>query len=101
MIALAAQPTTLCSILERLFDVVAIFGSVVLVVAVIMLLWAAILWITGSTNEEKIKQARLIILYSLAGLAVAILAVFADTIVAEVFDVQFLDQCAAEKFGDE
>jgi len=87
--------TDFCSVLVKIFNVVKVFGSVVLVVAVVMLLWAGILFMTGGGNEEKIKQARLILIYSLVGLAVAILATQADDIVKTVFASSFLSSCVS------
>jgi hypothetical protein len=87
-----------CDIVVKIVDLVKIFGTIILVVAVIMLLYAAFLFITGGGNEERIKTARSILIYALIGLAVAILATSAQTIVKGLVGGTFIGSCASATF---
>jgi len=82
-----AQGTTnqLCTILQNLTALLDVFGKVIFVLAIAVILWAAFLFITGSGGEEGATKARNYLIYALVGLAVALLAIFADDIVIQLF----------------
>ncbi len=48
--------------------------TLILAIAVIMLLWAAFLWMTSAGDEEKTGNARKTLIYALVGVAIAIIA---------------------------
>lgn len=79
-----AAVSTACTLFSQLFTVVKLFGTVVLVVAIAMLLYAGFLFMTGSGNEETIKKAKSFLIYALIGIAVALLASSARFLVANV-----------------
>ncbi len=76
-----AQVQTVSGLCEIFFRIVRTFSGVVFAVAVLMLLWAAFLFITQGGNEEKVKTARNYLIYALIGLAIATLAFFGDDII--------------------
>lgn len=87
--------TTLCGFVNNIFSLVGVFGTILLILALVVLLYAAFLFITAGGNEETTKKARTFLIYSLIGLAVAFLAIFADDIVTQLFGNvgKFLNQC--------
>lgn len=90
---------TLCTIINNLFSLVGVFGTIVLIIALAVILYAAFLFVTSGGNEEQTKQGRTFLLYGLIGLAVAFLAIFADEIITELFPVtggaSFIGQCTS------
>lgn len=82
-----------CQILRNLTRVVEVFGTVVLVVAVAILLWAGFLFMTAGGSEDKVTTARKYLIYSLVGLAVAVIATQADNIVLALVGGRFLNEC--------
>jgi hypothetical protein len=58
----------------QLTQILQIFFGVIAAVAVLMIMIAGLRFITGNGNPQEISKARSTILYSLAGLVVAILA---------------------------
>lgn len=85
----------LCELITNIFSLVGVFGTIILMLAFLILLYAAFLFVTSGGNEEQTKQGRQYLLYALIGLAVAFLAVFADNIVVQLFTSSgtFLNQC--------
>lgn len=97
--AVAAPGQALAAILTAC-DIVAILNraagyltSIILVVAITMLLWAAVLFMTGGGNEEKIKGAKALLIYVLVGLVVAFLSTQADDLVKNLFGSTFVVRC--------
>ncbi len=58
------------------------------IIAVGMLIWAAILFVTAGGDDEKITKAKRIILYAVIAAAVALLASGVQTIVTNVIKAQ-------------
>lgn len=56
-------------------------------VAVIMLLYAAFLYITAGDDEEKVKKAKNIIIYAVIGLMIALLANGVPTLLRTIIGV--------------
>lgn len=50
------------------------FSGIVMTVSIVMLLWAAILFLTGGASEDNVKKAKTTLIYAIIGIAVAILA---------------------------
>lgn len=90
--------TQLCDIIDNATTLIGVFGTIILILAFIVLLYAAFLFITGGGNEETTKKARTLLIYSLIGLAVALLAIFADNIVQQLFGGTFLEGCDVNPF---
>ncbi len=59
--------TLLNTVIDWLFVILMIF-------AVIMLLWAAFLYLTAGDDEEKLKKAKSIIIYAVIAVVIAIVA---------------------------
>ena len=59
----------------------------VLAVSVLMLAWASFLFVTGGSSQDKQKQARQIILFSVIGLMVALLARVVPSIVRGIIGI--------------
>lgn len=82
--AYAEGVTDACDLVSRVSSLIGVFGTIILIIALVMLLYAALLFIIGGTNEETLRKARTILIWSLIGLAVAFLATLADDIVIEL-----------------
>src|SRR3989338_2166418 len=74
---LSSPPTlwgSVNDIILFLQDVGRLFFTVFLVLAVIMFIWAAFVYITAGGDEEKLKEARQRIIYGVVAIIVALLA---------------------------
>lgn len=60
--------------------------AIIIAIAVIMLLWAAFLWMTSSGDETKVSDARKTLIYALVGVAVAVIAKGLVAIVQSLFN---------------
>lgn len=80
-LAAFAQISDPCRLIDQLFNVVKLFGNVILVVAIFMILYSGFLFLTGGGNEETLKKAKTILIYALIGLAVAFLATSAKPLI--------------------
>ena len=65
------SPTQISTFFENVLNIVSGF---VLTVALIMLLWAAILYLTAGGSEDRVSRAKNYLIYAIVGIAVAILA---------------------------
>ncbi|OHA09193.1 MAG: hypothetical protein A3B37_01480 [Candidatus Sungbacteria bacterium RIFCSPLOWO2_01_FULL_59_16] len=66
--------TDVCKILELVTIALNWFGIFVFIIAILVLLYAAFLFLTGGGNEETIKKARSFLIWGLIGIAVALFA---------------------------
>ncbi|MBN2096437.1 hypothetical protein JW752_03515 [Candidatus Peregrinibacteria bacterium] len=64
------------SMLELILKIASVLMSLVAVAAVLMLIMAGIMYALSAGDEEKMQKAKRIILWSLAGLIVALIARF-------------------------
>ncbi len=64
-------PGQITHIIER---ILVWFAGIVMTVSLIMLLWAAILYMTAGGAEDKVSRAKNYLIYAVVGIAVAILA---------------------------
>jgi hypothetical protein len=91
----SAQVTTVCDLFNLVVKAGRLFGTLIAILAVIFLLYSAFLFITGGGNEETRTTAREYLIYSLVGIAIALLSSFG---VAIVFDFvrsgSLTSQCA-------
>jgi membrane-associated HD superfamily phosphohydrolase len=68
---LISSPTDISNIISRTFNWVA---GIVMTIALIMLLWAAILYLTAGGSEDRLKRAKTTLIYAIVGIAVGVLA---------------------------
>jgi hypothetical protein len=91
-LAVSAQTSTssgftIDTILEILKRVLSWFTAIVGIFAILMLLYAAFLFLTSAGNEEKTATAKKTLLYAVIGIAVAILAYVAIGFVSNLLGV--------------
>jgi hypothetical protein len=55
------------------------------IISVLMIIYAAFLYVTAGSDEEKVSKAHKVIMYAAVGIVVALLAVGFPKIVASVF----------------
>ena len=79
--AQATTPTGFCSLIQIVNTVAAWFGVIVFILAIIAMLYAAFLYLTGGGDEEKLKTARTVLIYGVVGIAIALLATNATKII--------------------
>lgn len=68
------NPLTDCTIIDFLNRVIDWLIYISLFVAVVMVIYAGILYVTGGGNTEKVKRATHTLIYALVGLAVVLLS---------------------------
>ncbi len=68
---LIEKPSDINRIIE---NVLAWIGGIVLIIALIMLLWAAILYLTAGGSEDRATRAKNYLIYAIVGIVIAILA---------------------------
>lgn len=73
-----------CDVVLRLSALVRVFGTILLITAFAAILYSALLFIVGGASEETLRKARIILIWSLVGLAVALLATLADDIMIQL-----------------
>ncbi len=83
--------TTACDLVSRVSSLIGVFGTIILIVALAAILYAAALFMIGGANEEALKKARTILVWALVGLAVAFLATLADDIVIQLLNAGNLE----------
>ncbi len=76
------SPTQISDLIQRILGWVA---RIVLVIALIMLLWAAILYLTAGGSEERVGRAKNYLIYAIVGIAVAVLAFSVQPFIETVF----------------
>lgn len=69
-------------------NVVRFANSLLAPLSTLMVLIAGFLYMTGGGNPEKIKTARQVLIWTLVGIAVVIVANVAETIVREVLGIR-------------
>jgi len=66
--------TSPLQIVRLVNNVLDFIGAVVLVIALIMLLWAAILYLTAGASETVHTKAKSVLIYAIVGIVIAVLA---------------------------
>lgn len=66
--------TTPGAISRLVVNVLNWLGGIVMVIAIIMLLWAAILYLTAGASETAHSKAKGVLIYAIVGIAIAVLA---------------------------
>lgn len=72
------------------------FFAIVMVLAIIAILYSAVLFFTAGGNEQKVSKARQFIVYGIVGIIVAVLAKSIIYVVGNFVgvDVQFFGSCS-------
>ena len=65
------SPTQIALLLQKTLNFV---GAIVLTIALIMLLWSAILYLTAGASETVHTKAKSVLIYAIVGIVVAVLA---------------------------
>jgi len=73
--------TSMTKVVELIETVGTWFQMIVLAIAVIMIIYAGLLWMIAGGDEEKLGKARKMLIYGVVGIAVAIFAYGAVTLV--------------------
>ena len=67
-------PTSLDQITSLIQKILNWVAGIVIFIAIIMLLYAAILFLTAGGSEDRVKKAKNYLIYAIVGIAVAVLA---------------------------
>ena len=89
-IAAFAAIGTVCDIFNLLQRVSTTFGAVVSILAILIILYAAFLFLTAGGNEEKVASAKNALIWGLVGIAVGLFSANA---------VNFINQIIGGSFG--
>ena len=65
-------------------DIALYFQAIVLIIAVIMIMWSAFLWMTSAGDETKVGDARKTLIYALIGIAVVLVAYAAEAFIIKL-----------------
>lgn len=76
-----APVTNLTGVTSSLAGIVNWVIIIFWVLTVLFLIWAAVLYLTGAGNEEKIKEAKNRVIYAIIAAAIALLSTGLQTIV--------------------
>lgn len=87
VLAQSGAPRSILTLLQTLCRIVGWAFAVLMFLAVIMVIYAAFLYLTAAGDPEKVKKANATILYAAIAIAVALLAKFLPDIVASTIDV--------------
>lgn len=68
------QPAPTVEFLPALARVINIIFTILLIAAVIMLIWGGIMFVTAAGDENKVAQARSLIIWAAVGIIIGILA---------------------------
>jgi len=76
------SPTQISDLVGKILGWV---GGIVMTIGLIMLLWAAILFLTAGTSETTHTKAKNVLIYAIVGIAVAILAFSVEPLLTTIF----------------
>lgn len=78
VLAQVEEPTEPVTSIEDVIGVIETFASwlftIILAIAVVMLLYAGLLWMTAGGDEEKLGTARKVLIWGLVGIVIALVA---------------------------
>ena len=80
------SPVQIASLLQKVLNFA---GAIVLTIALIMLLWSAILYLTAGSSETTHTKAKSVLIYAIVGIVVAVLAFSVIPFVQTVLQGQF------------
>ena len=84
--AIITSPTQITDLIQRILSWV---GGIVMTIALIMLLFAAILYLTAGGSEERVGRAKNYLIYAIVGIVVAILAFSIQPFIETILRRQF------------
>lgn len=94
LVALAqSAPQDACGVIRLFQSFAGYFATVVFILSVLTLLYAAFLFITGSGSEEGTTKAKTFLIYALIGIAVGLLAQNGVAIVKSITGSATVTQC--------
>lgn len=68
---IVTSPVQIAALLQKVLYFV---GAIVMTIALIMLLWSAILYLTAGGSEDRVGRAKNYLIYAIVGIVVAVLA---------------------------
>lgn len=80
------SPTQISELIQRILNWVA---GIVMTISLIMLLWAAILFLTAGASETAHSKAKNVLIYAIVGIAIAILAFSFQPLITTILGRQF------------
>jgi len=80
------SPTQISDLVQKILNWV---GGIVMTISLIMLLWAAILFLTAGQSETAHSKAKNVLIYAIVGIAVAILAFSVQPFLTTILGRQF------------
>ncbi len=79
-------PTQIAELIQRILNWVA---GIIMVIAVIMLLFSAILYLTAGGSEERVGKAKSYLLYAIVGIVIALLTFSVQPFITTVLQRNF------------
>jgi len=76
------SPTQISTFFENVLNIVSGF---VFTIALIMLLWAAIVYVTAGGSEDRVSRAKNYLIYAIVGIGVAVLAFSVAPVLRNLF----------------
>ncbi len=80
------SPTQIQDLVQRVLNFVA---GIVLTIAIIMLLWSAIMYLTAGGSEDRVSSAKNYLIYAIIGIVIAVLAFSVQPFIENVLRRQF------------
>ena len=80
------NPTQISELIQKILNWV---GGIVMTISLIMLLWAAILFLTAGASETAHGKAKNVLIYAIVGIVVAILAFSVQPLITTILGRQF------------
>ena len=80
------SPVQISDLVQRILNWV---GGIVMTIALVMLLWAAILYLTAGGSEDRATRAKNYLIYAIVGITVAILAFSVQPLITTILGRQF------------
>lgn len=84
--SIITSPVQIAALLQKVLNFV---GAIVLTIAMIMLLYAAILYLTAGSSETIHTKAKSVLIYAIVGIVIAVLAYSVIPFLTTVFQGQF------------
>ena len=84
--ASAALPTTCTDVIAFIIRIANSLSAIIFALAILILVYAGFLFLTGGGNEETRKKAQTFLIYTLVGLAVVLFAFVLPDIAESVLD---------------
>lgn len=83
-VAVTGGPSTIDELIDLIDRIGKWFQAIVLLIAIIMIIYAGLTWMTAGGDEEKLGKARKILIWGLVGLGIAIFAFVAQAFILSI-----------------